>query len=237
MFTGIIEEIGTVQTVRKGRASSSLSISGTRIFEDLKVGDSVAVNGVCLTVSAHSKHTFDADIMHETLKRSDLGALKQGSKVNLERALSAHSRFGGHIVSGHIDGCGTIKRIIRDDNALWFTIAADKVLLRYLVNKGSVTLDGISLTVATTGADVFCVSVIPHTAKETILNLKREGDIVNIETDIVGKYVERLLMLSNEEGSLQRVKEDGSLVSHTNKTEADCSPSALTSEFLIKHGF
>ena len=193
MFTGLIEETGTVcEACRNGNASF-IRIAAEKVLEGTKVGDSIAVNGVCLTVTEHDGKIFRADVMNETLSRSSLGTLKQGSKVDLERAMSAEGRFGGHIVSGHIDGTGTVSDIKQDGIAVRYTISADEKLLRYIVEKGSVTLDGISLTVAAVTDTDFTVSVIPHTAEQTILPYKKVGDIINIETDIIGKYVEKLL--------------------------------------------
>ena len=182
MFTGMVEELGIVRAVRRGRASSVLSIGARRILSDLRIGDSVAVNGVCLTAAAKDDGGFIADVMHETLKRSSLGALSVGSHVNLERAMAVGGRFGGHIVSGHIDGTGIITAIHTDENAIWYT-----------VEKGSITIDGISLTVAAVGESWFAISAIPHTVAVTILGEKRMGDTVNLETDMIGKYVEKLL--------------------------------------------
>lgn len=193
MFTGIIEEIGTILGVRKGARSSVLSIQGKVIFDDLKLGDSIAVNGVCLTVTSFTSNSFTADVMSETLSRSSLGNLKTGSHVNLERAMAANGRFGGHIVSGHIDGTGTIYKIQKDDNAIWYTVKATEPLLRYIVEKGSIAIDGISLTVADVTSESFRVSIIPHTAKATILSEKTLGSIVNLENDVIGKYVEKLI--------------------------------------------
>ena len=193
MFTGIVEELGTIRAVRRGRSSSVLSIGAGLVLSDLKIGDSVAVNGVCLTVTGRDGGGFTADVMHETLNRSSLGALTVGSRVNLERAMAADGRFGGHIVSGHIDGTGTITAIRTDDNAVWYTVSAGPELLRYIVEKGSVTIDGISLTVAAIGETWFSISAIPHTVAVTILSEKRVGDTVNLETDVIGKYVEKLL--------------------------------------------
>ena len=192
MFTGIVEEMGVIRSIRRGAHSAVLSIGAETVLSDLKLGDSVAVNGVCLTATSVDSGGFTADVMHETLNRSSLGALAPGSPVNLERAMAAGGRFGGHIVSGHIDGTGTITERRRDDNAVWYTVSAP-ALLRYIVEKGSVAIDGISLTVASVAADRFSVSVIPHTAAVTVLGRKRPGDIVNLETDIIGKYVEKLL--------------------------------------------
>lgn len=193
MFTGLIEETGTVCEVCRNGNASFIRIAAGKVLEGTKIGDSIAVNGVCLTVTDHDGKIFRADVMNETLDRSSLGTLKQGSKVDLERAMSAEGRFGGHIVSGHIDGTGTVSNIKQDGIAVRYTISADEKLLRYIVEKGSVTLDGISLTVAAVTDTDFTVSVIPHTAEQTILPYKKVGDKINIETDIIGKYVEKLL--------------------------------------------
>lgn len=216
MFTGIIEELGTVERVTRGRVSAVLAIRAEAILSDLKIGDSVAVNGVCLTATSLTGHGFTADVMHETLDRSSLAGLGPGSPVNLERAMAADGRFGGHIVAGHVDGVGTIAAIEQDDNAIWFTITAPEQVLRYVVEKGSIAIDGISLTVARLELDRFAVSVIPHTAAVTLLGRRRVGDRVNLESDIIGKYVERLLRPTPE----LKTKE-----------------SKLTMGFLSKHGF
>ncbi|MCI8424005.1 MAG: riboflavin synthase [Lawsonibacter sp.] len=199
MFTGIVEEVGTVRAIQRGPRSAALSIGAACILSDLRIGDSVAVNGVCLTATSWDSGGFTADVMHETLRRSALGELAPGSPVNLERAMAANGRFGGHIVSGHIDGVGLIAALRRDDNALWYTVQAPPALLRYVVEKGSVTIDGVSLTVARVETDRFSVSLIPHTAAVTILGRKRPGDKVNLEADIIGKYVEKLLAPREEE--------------------------------------
>ena len=194
MFTGIVEEIGEVISIERGARSARLSVqSGGIIFGDLKLGDSVAVNGVCLTVAGMSKNTFTADVMNETLSRSSLGSLRNGSKVNLERALAANARFGGHIVSGHIDGTGVVTSVRKDDNAILYHIKAGEKVMRYIIEKGSVAIDGISLTVTKVDGSGFAVSVIPHTASNTMLAQKSAGDTVNLENDIIGKYVEKLL--------------------------------------------
>lgn len=193
MFTGIIEELGTVRAIRRGPQWAEVSISAHRVLSDLKIGDSVAVNGVCLTATSRDSGGFTADVMHETLDRSSLGALTPGCHVNLERAMAAGGRFGGHMVSGHIDGVGTIAQVRRDGIALWYTISAAPALLRYVVEKGSITVDGISLTVARVEGDRFAVSIIPHTASITLLGEKGVGDVVNLETDLLAKYVEKLL--------------------------------------------
>lgn len=216
MFTGIIEELGTVERVTRGRVSAVIAIRAEHILSDLKIGDSVAVNGVCLTATGLTGHGFTADVMHETLDRSSLAGLGPGSPVNLERAMAANGRFGGHIVAGHVDGVGTIAAIEQDDNAIWFTITAPAQVLRYVVEKGSIAIDGISLTVARVEPDRFAVSVIPHTAAVTLLGQRRTGDRVNLESDLVGKYVERLLRPAPEEKQQE---------------------SKLTMEFLSQHGF
>ena len=192
MFTGIIEEKGKIKAIKRGTASSVLKIEGSIIFSDLKIGDSVAVNGVCLTATKIEGGTFEADVMHETLNRTGLGSLRPGSSVNLERAMAANGRFGGHIVSGHIDGQGTVRDIKRDDNAIWYYIEAPAEIMRYIVEKGSIAIDGISLTVAKVTETTFAVSIIPHTAAETTLSERKMGDKVNLENDIIGKYVEKL---------------------------------------------
>ena len=182
-----------VQRIVKGARSAVLSIQGEQIFDDLRLGDSVAVNGVCLTVAGLAGGAFTADVMFETLNRSALGSLNIGGRVNLERAMPANGRFGGHIVSGHIDGTGVIAALRRDDNALLHTIRAPENIMKYVVEKGSIAIDGISLTVAGLFSDSFTVSLIPHTAKNTTLAEKSVGDTVNLENDIIGKYVERLM--------------------------------------------
>ena len=199
MFTGIVEEVGRIKVIAKGTHSSVLTIEGKVIFEDMHIGDSICVNGVCLTVTDFSGVTFTADVMHETLNRSGLGQLSAGSPVNLERAMSAEGRFGGHIVSGHIDGTGTIGKLRRDDNAIWYTVNAGEGIMKYVVEKGSIAIDSISLTVATVTDTAFQVSVIPHTAAETILGQKATGDMVNLENDIIGKYVEKLMQYGKQQ--------------------------------------
>ena len=193
MFTGIIEEVGQVEQIIHGSLSCRIRIRADLIFSDLTLGDSVAVNGVCLTAAEISANTFTADVMAETMRRTGLGRLVPGCRVNLERAMPADGRFGGHIVSGHIDGTGTVLSMKREDNAVWIRIAADAPIMKYIVEKGSVALDGISLTVAEISAGSFAVSVIPHTAANTTLLDKKNGDSINIECDIIGKYVERMM--------------------------------------------
>lgn len=193
MFTGIIEEIGKIKRVSISGKSGSLEIGASKVLSGTKVGDSIAVNGVCLTVTSLSASGFTADVMAETLRRSSLGSLSAGSGVNLERAMAADGRFGGHIVSGHIDGTGTISKMQKEENAVWVHIKAATEILNLIVEKGSIAIDGISLTVAGVNESEFSVSVIPHTAEETTLLSKKAGDLVNLENDIIGKYVQKLL--------------------------------------------
>ena len=193
MFTGIIEEVGTVSRVQHSGNASFIEIQAKKVLEDVHLGDSIAVNGVCLTVTHFGGGVFCADVMNETLSRSSLGSLTNGSPVNLERAMAANGRFGGHIVSGHIDGTGIITDIKNDGIAVWYTVSAAPELLRYIVEKGSIAIDGISLTVAKVTDTSFSVSIIPHTAAQTILSTKKTGDTVNLENDIIAKYAEKLM--------------------------------------------
>lgn len=202
MFTGIVEEIGTIRSIQPGSKSVRIAIEADVVLEGTKLGDSIATNGVCLTVTQLDARCFWADVMPETLKRSGLGELRTGSPVNLERALRWDGRLGGHLVSGHIDGTGRLVALDRDDNAVWYTISADEALLRYVVEKGSITLDGVSLTVAEVGRSHFRVSLIPHTRQITALGSKRIGDCLNIEVDIIAKYVEKLFGPRTENSGL-----------------------------------
>lgn len=192
MFTGIVEECGTVLGVLKNGVSGSLQIQASTVLEGTKTGDSIAVNGVCLTVTKLTKSSFTADVMAETFRRTNLGNLGKNSRVNLERAMAADGRFGGHIVSGHIDGTGVISRIKEEGNAVWIYISAPQSILNLIVEKGSVAVDGISLTVAAVSDKEFAVSVIPHTRENTALSGKKTGAVVNLENDIIGKYVQKL---------------------------------------------
>lgn len=194
MFTGIIEELGTILDIGITGKSGSIKIKASKVLDKTGIGDSIAVNGTCLTVTAVSADSFTADVMPETLMRTSLSIVRRGDKVNLERAMAADGRFGGHIVSGHIDGTGTIREYKNDGNAVWVTIDTEPSILRGIVMKGSIAIDGISLTVAHVDDTCFKVSIIPHTGEETTLLKKRAGDPVNLETDIIGKYVEKLMM-------------------------------------------
>ena len=217
MFTGIIEEVGSVKSI----LSSGLELNAKKILKDVHLGDSIAVNGVCLTVTSFTKCSFTVDVMPETFRRSSLACLSIGSRVNLERAMAANGRFGGHIVAGHVDDTGSISKIKKEGNAILFTIKASPKLLRYIVEKGSITIDGISLTVAGVSKQDFFVSIIPHTGKETTLLERKVGDIVNLENDIIGKYVEKLLFSQENFQEKQTEKKE----------------SKLTMDFLSKHGF
>ena len=193
MFTGIIEETGIIKHLNITGRSGTISVRASKVLEGTKIGDSIAVNGICLTVTALSPDGFTADVMAETVRRSSLSGLSSGDRVNLERAMAADGRFGGHIVAGHVDGTGTITRMRKEENAVWVTIAASGDILDLVVEKGSIAIDGISLTVAAVTDLDFSVSVIPHTGEETTLLSRQAGDTVNLETDIVGKYVQKLL--------------------------------------------
>jgi riboflavin synthase len=201
MFTGLVEELGSVQAVESGAQSARITVRAKVVVDDLKMGDSIAVNGTCLTVVAFGADWFTADVMPETMRRTVLGTLQNGEKVNLERTLRVGDRLGGHIVSGHIDGVGSIRRKERNDNAIVISIAAPEEVMRYVVEKGSITIDGISLTIVALGPDWFSVSLIPHTAALTTLGHKGVGGKVNLEGDIIGKYVEKLLSRTDEQAT------------------------------------
>ncbi len=211
MFTGIVEEIGTVRSIVRGSAGATIEIGAEKVLEGTSVGDSISTDGVCLTVVSLKDGAFVADIMPETVRCSSLGMLRPGDKVSLERAMRADGRFGGHIVTGHIDGVGRISGMVRDDNAVRVTVRTGEELMRYVVRKGSVAVDGVSLTVADVSTDGFTVSVIPHTGECTALMRKRVGDAVNIENDIIAKYVERLSGGTSGRGglSLEFLAENG----------------------------
>ncbi len=221
MFTGIVEEIGVVRGVVSGSEWGSISIGARRVLEGTRRGDSIAVNGVCLTVTALSREGFTADVMAETLRRSNLGALKAGEAVNLERAMAADGRFGGHIVSGPVDNFGEMVDTSQEGSAFWLTLSAPPDLLELVVEKGSITLDGVSLTVAARTENTFSVSLIPTTQMDTTLLRKRPGDKINLEADVIGKYVRALLHKSAPAAEpVQQPRE-----------------SRLTEEFLRRNGF
>ncbi|MBO4396424.1 MAG: riboflavin synthase [Eubacterium sp.] len=237
MFTGIIEEVGTIDKIEKGSQSAILRVSCRKVIDGTRIGDSIAVNGVCLTATSIGNDGFSADVMDETVRRSSLSDLRSGSRVNLERAMPADGRFGGHIVAGHVDGTGVIRDITKEEMAVVYRIgivksrqgdghdSGDADLLRYVVQKGSIAIDGISLTVAEVDDTGFSVSIIPHTISQTTLHEKRTGDIVNIETDIIGKYVEKLI--GNNSISAIPSAFFGRLSGSTEKAE----------EFLAENGF
>lgn len=193
MFTGLVEEIGRVESVIKSTKSSRITIKAKNVLEGVKLGDSICTNGVCLTVTSFDSGKFTVDVMAETIRRSNLRNFSPGDEVNLERALSLGDRLGGHIVSGHIDGIGIIESFEQEDNAVWITITASHEILKYIVQKGSIAIDGVSLTVAYVDEAVFKVSVIPHTKDMTTLLRKKAGDEVNLECDVIGKYIEKFL--------------------------------------------
>ncbi len=199
MFTGIIEEIGIVEGIIKGSKSAKIIISAKKVLEDVKLGDSVSTNGVCLTVTNFTSHSFSVDVMAETMRKSNLKNLIQGSKVNLERALRVGDRLGGHFVSGHIDGVGVITNFEKEENATWISVSAPDEILKYVIHKGSISIDGISLTIQYVKEKIFKVSIIPHTKDITTLLIKNRGDEVNLECDMVGKYIEKFLLCKEKE--------------------------------------
>lgn len=224
MFTGIVEEIGTVKTVRRGAKSVTLEIEACEVLQGTQVGDSIATNGVCLTVTslpmtarpslvsgdtiAAPRGCFTADVMPETVRRTSLASLKPGSAVNLERALTLQTRLGGHMVSGHVDGTGTIVRREQDDNALWLWIETTPQIMCYIIEKGSIAIQGISLTVAKVEPTRFAVSLIPHTQQATTLHSAKIGDIVNLENDIIAKYVEKLMPQGNSQLNMEKAEQE-----------------------------
>jgi riboflavin synthase len=203
MFTGLVEEIGKISKITKGSNSYQFSIQAEKVLSDIKVGDSVATNGACLTVVNRTNSSFTVDIMAETIERTNFGKMKLGDTVNLERAMLLSDRLGGHLVSGHIDGIGKISNIKKEDIANIISIEAPKDLLYQMLNKGSITIDGISLTILSVNEKDFQVSIIPHTAQETTLLKKKTGDFVNLETDMIGKYVLRFLKAGKKENLTQ----------------------------------
>ncbi len=216
MFTGIIEEMGKVRSIYRGSSSIRLSVECADILADVRQGDSIAVNGICLTVTELGSSWFTCDVMPETMRKTNLDRLRVSEKLNLERALKFSGRLGGHLVSGHIDGTGIITGKKNEDNAVWLTIEASEAILKYVVQKGSVALDGTSLTIAYLDEKSFKVSLIPLTRGVTILGMKNVGDMVNIECDIIGKYVEKMIMA---------------------QANSSAGKAGLSEEFLKEHGF
>jgi len=229
MFTGLIAELGTVERLAEGSTSCQLTVRAQKILPGVKIGDSIAVNGVCLTVVHLQGNRFTADVMPETVRRTTLRQLQPGDRVNLEKALRPTDGLDGHIVQGHVEGVGTIREIAPEGNALVYHIETPKELLRYIVEKGSVAIDGISLTVTETDDTGFSVSLIPHTAKMTTLGYKSVGDSVNLETDILARYVEKML-------GLQKTA-DGLPDSRRTEIAGENSEDGLTEAFLRQHGF
>lgn len=214
MFTGIVEEVGSIETIRSSRDAIQLKIAAHTILKGIAIGDSIAVNGVCLTVTSFKKNVFSVDVMPETVNATSLKTLSNGSRVNLERAMSANGRFGGHFVTGHVDGIGKIVKRKPVSNAVYYEIEAEKDLLKYMILKGSVAVDGTSLTIFGLTDSTFTISLIPHTLSETILGHKNSGDIVNLECDMLAKYIAKY-------ASPETKKDDAS----------------LTPSFLEKHGY
>ncbi len=217
MFTGIVEEIGRMRVVKSGEKSARMTLEAHTVLEEVSLGDSIAVNGVCLTVVSYDARAFTVDVSPETLRSTTLGELRPGDAVNLERALPARGRFGGHMVSGHVDGVGRVSTITREGNATVITFSAPPAILELSVPKGSIAVDGISLTINTLDASTFSVSIIPHTGERTTLLNRRPGDRVNLESDLIGKYVHRFLSRRNQEGG-----------GHD---------AGLSMDFLSEHGF
>jgi riboflavin synthase len=218
MFTGIIEELGVVANIKRSGESFVLTIDAKKILKDVHLGDSISVNGVCLTVTSFTSSQFTVDVMPETVKASSLQSLKRGSKVNLERAMAAGGRFGGHFVSGHIDGTGVIKSKRPVENAVYYEIEASQEILKYVIERGSIAVDGTSLTVFGVKDDAFTLSLIPHTLTESIIGIKDSGDIVNLECDMIGKYVGHFLTSRQNTGNKK-------------------SPSGISASFLEENGF
>jgi len=196
MFSGIVEEMGAVQVIERGLAGAKFSILASAILDDLQVGESVSVSGACLTATTIEDKSFSVDVSTETLNCTFLGKITVGTPLNLERAMKLNARIGGHLVTGHVDGMGILRAREKDGNALYLTVEAPEDIIRYCVPKGSITMDGISLTINAVKGQSFSVAIIPHTAKVTTIGLKQIGDSVNLESDLIGKYVERLLQAS-----------------------------------------
>ncbi|MCF6137638.1 riboflavin synthase [Pseudalkalibacillus berkeleyi] len=215
MFTGIIEEIGTIHSVKESSEGYVVTIQAKKVLEDVQLGDSISVNGICLTVTSFGQTSFTVDVMPETLKSTNLKRIGSGDPVNLERAMAAGGRFGGHFVSGHIDGVGKIVKKTTKHNAIYYEIEAPDDLQSYFMNKGSVAVDGTSLTIFGVTDRTFTLSLIPHTVQESVLGHKNEGDQVNIEADMLAKYVDHLLERKAEQTSKGK----------------------LTMEFLTDNGF
>ncbi|MHB8096137.1 MAG: riboflavin synthase [Erysipelotrichaceae bacterium] len=208
MFTGLVEEIGTIKSIVKNAKSARITIQAKVVLDGLKIGDSINTNGTCLTVTDFGSSWFTVDVMAETMRRSNLNNIKNDHEVNLERALRLGDRLGGHIVSGHVDGLGTISQIDYEENATWLTIMTINTISRYIIYKGSIAIDGVSLTVASVDSRTFKVSIIPHTNAMTSLHRKRVGDLVNLECDMVGKYIEKFLLQRVDDSTSNKLDEN-----------------------------
>ncbi|WEG12101.1 riboflavin synthase [Pullulanibacillus sp. KACC 23026] len=217
MFTGIIEEIGQIESIQTGSQVYTLTIGAKKVLQDVKLGDSMAVNGVCLTVTSFRSNEFTVDVMPETVKATTIRTLSRGSKVNLERAMGANGRFGGHFVAGHVDGVGQIKKKVASNNAIYYEIEVEPSLLSYMVLKGSVTVDGTSLTLFGLTDATFTISLIPHTLQESIIGEKEPGQFVNVETDMLAKYLYKF--------------------SEMGKAQQPTNTSSITPAFLTDHGY
>lgn len=215
MFTGLIEELGKVKSLKKTSQGIELEISCKKVIENANIGDSIATNGVCLTVTNLSSSSFTADVMNETVSITTLKLLKSGDLVNLEKSLTLQSYLGGHLVTGDVDCCGTVTEISKDGFALRYTIKIDPSFMKYIVYKGRISLDGASLTVTHLSEDSFSVSIIPHTQNSITLGFKNKGDFINVETDLIGKHLEKL-------------------INYTNHNE---KKSKITNNFLAENGF
>jgi len=223
MFTGIIEEVGVMRRMNRSGQAMMLTVEAKRIMDDVRLGDSIAVCGVCLTVTSFDDASFTADVVPETYRKTNLHMLKPGDPVNLERAMPANGRFGGHIVQGHVDGTAIVESRRAEENAVVFTFRPERTdLLRYMLPRGSITVDGISLTLISVTDTAFSVSIIPHTLSETALRLKKSGDLINVECDVLGKYIERLLIAGRPAAG------NGSI---------GARQGGLSAAFLSEHGF
>lgn len=244
MFTGIVEEIGRITAISRGAQSLRLTISGNVIFSDMEIGCSIAVNGVCLTVTEFGNAHFTADVMAESVKMTTLHTLKVGDAVNLERAMAANGRFGGHMVAGHVDGIGHVVSRRAVDNSVVFRITAPQEVMEYVIYKGSITVDGASLTVSKRESSYFEISIIPHTLGQTILGKARPGTAVNLETDIAGRYIRHFMMLGNDakgpsaaNGSTGHSSATDSVANTATTTATDKKGAGITMDVLSRNGF
>jgi len=205
MFTGIVEELGNISQIKKTDTGKQFTITAKAIMDDLKVGDSVSVNGVCLTVTTYDENSFNLDLVKETLKKSNLGDLKKENSVNLERAITLSTRLGGHILQGHVETVGVIMDKVPSGDGATLSVGIDPGFMRYCISKGSIALDGVSLTIASMSENIIKIALIPHTLEMTTLGLKDVGDSLNIETDIIGKYIERLMSFEDEDDQMEEL--------------------------------